>query len=90
VLISAPSDDVDVTLVPGVNDDMYQSDQHHVLSMASCAAPRPARSRGLLRFGGGLGGSGGVRTVAGGWLLFRHGDSLSTAHSPVPPGACLR
>jgi glyceraldehyde 3-phosphate dehydrogenase len=36
VLISAPSDDVDVTLVPGVNDDAYQHDQHHVLSMASC------------------------------------------------------
>ena len=36
VLISAPSDDVDVTLVPGVNDDMYQPGQHHVLSMASC------------------------------------------------------
>jgi glyceraldehyde 3-phosphate dehydrogenase len=36
VLISAPSDDVDVTLVPGVNDDMYHRDQHQVLSMASC------------------------------------------------------
>ena len=36
VVISAPSDDVDVTLVPGVNDDMYNREQHHVLSMASC------------------------------------------------------
>ena len=36
VLISAPSDDVDVTLVPGVNDDMYNPGQHQVLSMASC------------------------------------------------------
>ena len=36
VLISAPSDDVDVTLVPGVNDDMYNRSQHQVLSMASC------------------------------------------------------
>jgi glyceraldehyde 3-phosphate dehydrogenase len=36
VLISAPSDDVDVTLVPGVNDAQYDPVQHHVLSMASC------------------------------------------------------
>src|SRR5262245_164467 len=36
VLISAPSDDVDVTLVPGVNDGQYDPMQHHVLSMASC------------------------------------------------------
>jgi glyceraldehyde 3-phosphate dehydrogenase len=36
VLISAPSDDVDVTLVPGVNETQYDSAQHHVLSMASC------------------------------------------------------
>jgi glyceraldehyde 3-phosphate dehydrogenase (phosphorylating) len=36
VLISAPSDDVDVTLVPGVNETQYHSAQHHVLSMASC------------------------------------------------------
>jgi glyceraldehyde 3-phosphate dehydrogenase len=36
VLISAPSDDVDVTLVPGVNDAQYDPAQHHVLSMASC------------------------------------------------------
>jgi len=36
VLISAPSDDVDVTIVPGVNDAQYDSARHHVLSMASC------------------------------------------------------
>jgi len=36
VLISAPSDDVDVTIVPGVNDDQYDPAQHHILSMASC------------------------------------------------------
>jgi glyceraldehyde-3-phosphate dehydrogenase type I len=35
-LISAPSDDVDVTLVPGVNDEMYDSARHQVISMASC------------------------------------------------------
>ena len=36
VLISAPSDDVDVTIVPGVNEAMYDPAQHQVLSMASC------------------------------------------------------
>jgi glyceraldehyde 3-phosphate dehydrogenase len=36
VLISAPSDDVDVTIVPGVNDAMYDSARHQVISMASC------------------------------------------------------
>jgi glyceraldehyde 3-phosphate dehydrogenase len=36
VLISAPSDDVDITLVPGVNESMYNSARHQVLSMASC------------------------------------------------------
>ncbi len=36
VLISAPSDDVDVTIVPGVNDTQYDCTRHHVLSMASC------------------------------------------------------
>jgi glyceraldehyde 3-phosphate dehydrogenase len=36
VLISAPSDDVDVTIVPGVNDAQYDRTRHHVLSMASC------------------------------------------------------
>ena len=36
VLISALSDDVDVTLVPGVNDSQYDRTRHHVISMASC------------------------------------------------------
>src|SRR5262249_34325765 len=36
VLISAPSDDIDVTLVPGVNDAQYERSRHHVISMASC------------------------------------------------------
>jgi glyceraldehyde 3-phosphate dehydrogenase len=36
VLISAPSDDVDVTIVPGVNDGQYDPARHQVLSMASC------------------------------------------------------
>jgi glyceraldehyde 3-phosphate dehydrogenase len=36
VLISAPSDDVDVTIVPGVNDGQYDPARHQILSMASC------------------------------------------------------
>ncbi len=36
ILISAPSDDVDVTIVPGVNEAQYDPVRHHVLSMASC------------------------------------------------------
>ncbi|ETX06886.1 MAG: glyceraldehyde-3-phosphate dehydrogenase [Candidatus Entotheonella gemina] len=36
VLISAPSDNVDVTIVPGVNDAQYDPEHHQVISMASC------------------------------------------------------
>ena len=36
VLISAPSDDVDITIVPGVNEEQYDHMRHHVISMASC------------------------------------------------------
>lgn len=36
VLISAPSDNVDMTIVPGVNEEQYDPSQHHVMSMASC------------------------------------------------------
>ena len=36
VVISAPSKDADVTLVIGVNMDMYDKSKHHVISMASC------------------------------------------------------
>ena len=36
VLISAPATDPDVTLVLGVNDDAYDSEQHHIVSNASC------------------------------------------------------
>jgi len=35
VLISAPSDDVDVTLVPGVNDAQYERTRYHMLFMSS-------------------------------------------------------
>jgi glyceraldehyde-3-phosphate dehydrogenase type I len=36
VLISAPADDVDVTIVPGVNDAQYDSDRHDLISMSCC------------------------------------------------------
>ncbi len=36
VVISAPSDDADATIVLGVNDDTYDPEQHFVVSNASC------------------------------------------------------
>jgi glyceraldehyde-3-phosphate dehydrogenase type I len=36
VVISAPSDDVDVTVVPGVNEQDYDPAHHRVVSLASC------------------------------------------------------
>lgn len=36
VIISAPSHDADITLCMGVNEKLYSSDQHHILSNASC------------------------------------------------------
>ena len=36
VIISAPATEPDVTLVLGVNDDMYEPALHHVISNASC------------------------------------------------------
>ncbi len=36
VLISAPSKDADVTIVPGVNDEMLDLKKHDVISAASC------------------------------------------------------
>ena len=36
VIISAPAKDPDVTVVLGVNDDMYDPDAHHIISNASC------------------------------------------------------
>ena len=36
VIISAPATEPDVTLVLGVNDDMYEPVSHHVISNASC------------------------------------------------------
>jgi glyceraldehyde 3-phosphate dehydrogenase len=36
VIVSAPGKGVDVTLVPGVNDDAYDAEAHTVISNASC------------------------------------------------------
>ena len=36
VVISAPAKDPDVTLVLGVNEETYERDNHHLVSMASC------------------------------------------------------
>jgi len=36
VLISAPATDPDITVVLGVNDQMYDPDNHHIISNASC------------------------------------------------------
>jgi glyceraldehyde 3-phosphate dehydrogenase len=36
VIISAPATDPDVTLVLGVNDELYDKSKHHIVSNASC------------------------------------------------------
>ena len=36
VIISAPAQDEDITIVLGVNDDKYDPANHHVISNASC------------------------------------------------------
>jgi glyceraldehyde 3-phosphate dehydrogenase len=36
VLISAPAHDEDVTIIPGVNDAMFNPQQHKIVSMGSC------------------------------------------------------
>ncbi|OFW79503.1 MAG: type I glyceraldehyde-3-phosphate dehydrogenase, partial [Alicyclobacillus sp. RIFOXYA1_FULL_53_8] len=36
VIISAPAKNEDITIVMGVNEQMYQPDTHHVVSNASC------------------------------------------------------
>ncbi len=36
VIISAPATDPDITVVLGVNDHLYDSDKHHIISNASC------------------------------------------------------
>jgi glyceraldehyde 3-phosphate dehydrogenase len=36
VIISAPATDPDVTVVLGVNDDVYDPERHHIISNASC------------------------------------------------------
>lgn len=36
VLVSAPATDADLTVVRGVNDDLYDPEQHRIISNASC------------------------------------------------------
>lgn len=36
VLITAPGKDVDVTIVPGVNDEKFNANHHKIVSLASC------------------------------------------------------
>jgi glyceraldehyde 3-phosphate dehydrogenase len=36
VIITAPAKDPDITIVLGVNDGMYDSEKHHIISNASC------------------------------------------------------
>ncbi len=36
VIISAPAKNDDITLVLGVNEELYQPDKHHIISNASC------------------------------------------------------
>ncbi|MCD6227398.1 type I glyceraldehyde-3-phosphate dehydrogenase [Candidatus Micrarchaeota archaeon] len=36
VLITAPATDPDITIVPGVNDKMYNKAKHNIVSLASC------------------------------------------------------
>lgn len=36
VLISAPASNVDLTIVQGVNNHIYNKDEHHIISIASC------------------------------------------------------
>jgi glyceraldehyde 3-phosphate dehydrogenase (phosphorylating) len=36
VVISAPAKDEDITIVMGVNSDLYDTNEHHVISNASC------------------------------------------------------
>lgn len=36
VLITAPSDSADITIIPGVNDDKFNPEKHRIISMGSC------------------------------------------------------
>jgi glyceraldehyde 3-phosphate dehydrogenase len=36
VLISAPADDADITIIPGVNDQDFKAEKHMIVSLGSC------------------------------------------------------
>ena len=38
VLVSAPIEDEDVTIIPGVNDDRYDEKKDHIISLGSCTS----------------------------------------------------
>jgi len=44
VIISAPATDPDVTLVPGVNDEAYDPENHNIISNASCTTPSASKA----------------------------------------------
>lgn len=48
VVISAPSESADLTVVLGVNEDLYDSETHHVISNASCTTNSLAPAAKLL------------------------------------------
>jgi glyceraldehyde 3-phosphate dehydrogenase len=48
VLVSAPATDPDITIVMGVNDDKYDKDKQHIVSMASCTTGSVAPMAKLL------------------------------------------
>lgn len=54
VLVSAPATDPDITVVLGVNDERYDKDSHHIVSMASCTTGSVAPMAKLLLDGFGI------------------------------------
>ena len=63
VIISAPASDPDLTLALGVNDEVYDPDQHHVISNASCTTNclAPVAKVLLTEFG-----------ISSGWMTTTH------------------
>lgn len=75
VIISAPSDDADLTLVMGVNHTRYDRERHHVVSNASCTTNALAPVAMLLheKFG-----------IEGGYALTVHAYTSSQALVDIP------
>ncbi|MFW6596926.1 type I glyceraldehyde-3-phosphate dehydrogenase [Propionibacteriaceae bacterium Y2011] len=60
VIISAPAKNEDITVVMGVNDDLYDPANHHVISNASCTTNCLAPMAKALNDGLGANGEGGI------------------------------